>query len=213
MRLIKTLITAATAFVLVMSLTGCQFVTQVTQDGIDQANQLGLSENPAPVQPDAAVALVATLIRVVDGDTITVVPDANFPATSDSGSEHTIRMLGIDTPEMNKMSDKNPECGATEAGNYLGDLLTANAGNVQILVIFDARADHTDRFGRSLAYIELNDATHTDVNLTMVADGFAEAWYPKGEPEPERFSSYRDAQEGAVAANAGQHAFCAKIGR
>ncbi|WP_157109141.1 thermonuclease family protein [Cryobacterium arcticum] len=42
--------------------------------------------------------LTATLIRVVDGDTITVVPSELLPAIDDAGTEHAVRLLGIDTP-------------------------------------------------------------------------------------------------------------------
>jgi micrococcal nuclease len=161
--------------------------------------------------------LTAALVRVVDGDTIAVVPDANFPATNDAGTEHSIRLLGMDTPEINKGSDDEPECGAQQASNFLGDLLKENDRNVRVVVIFDAHADHTDRYGRSLAYIELPsklmDAQRTDVARTMIAEGFAAAWYPWGEPEPERFQTYSSAYDAAVAGNLGQHKFCDSIGR
>lgn len=212
MRMTKTIITAAATLALALSLTGCQMTGNAVQDGIDQAREQGFGTSDAAPDESSAdtSALTATLIRVVDGDTITVTPSADFPATNDAGTEHTIRMLGIDTPELNKMSSDPAECGAEAASNHLEDLLSVNGASAQLSVTFDARADHVDRYGRSLAYIEL---AGSDINLAMVTDGFAEAWYPWGEPEPERFSDYDAAHSAAVQNNVGQHQFCDSIGR
>ncbi|MCI4659541.1 thermonuclease family protein [Cryobacterium zhongshanensis] len=203
MRRTKTFITAAAVLTLTLSLTGCQAATQAVSDLVGQAQQQSDTQAASPSEKRPA-----TLRRIVDGDTITVEPSTDFPATDKNGTEHTIRLLGIDTPELNKMSGEEPECGAQEAANYLGDIVHAGE---QVTVVFDARSDHTDRFGRSLAYLELSDGT--DLAHTLVVEGFAEAWYPPSEPAPERYSSYASAEQASVAANVGQHAFCATIGR
>lgn len=83
----------------------------------------------------------------------------------------------------------------------------------QLTLTFDAQADRTDRFGRSLAYVQVNDAAGTDVALALAARGLAEAWYPRGEPEPERYAGYAGAQDVAETSSYGLYAICDSIGR
>jgi micrococcal nuclease len=211
MRITKSLAVFAAALALTASLTGCQLAAQTANSVIDQARQHELSENQ-PATPTAPSieghGPTVQVLRVIDGDTIAVVPSEVFPATNDTGTEHTIRLLGIDTPELNKMSDKPAECGAQAALDHLAKLLRSGD---QVTVLFDQRADQTDRYGRSLAYLQLADGA--DVALSMVLDGYAAAWYPRGEPEPERYLAYADAQQAAASSNAGVHATCDSIGR
>lgn len=211
MSIVKKFAAAAAALALVVSLAGCQFASRVADDLVNEVHEQGVSESPSGAGSSGAAPFggqVATVVRVVDGDTIAVHPDAAFPATNESGTEHVIRLLSIDTPEMNKMGDAPAECGAQAALDYLAGLL--GAGD-EVAVIFDSRADQTDRYGRSLAYVQLADGT--DVALSMVRDGFAAAWYPQGEPEPERYPAYVEAQQAAASSNAGAHASCDSIGR
>lgn len=213
MRIVGNLAAYAVALTLVASLAGCQFGGQA----LDQDRRQELSEDQPTSESSSAVAegIEATVLRVVDGDTIAVRPDAAFPATNDAGTEHLIRMLGIDTPEMNRMSDKAPKCGAQEASDHLAALLAAGDTGV-VSVVFDSRADRTDRFGRSLAYVQLpggSDIVSTDLALSMAVDGYAAAWYPQGEPEPERFPAYASAQQAAEANGSGLYATCDTIGR
>ncbi|ANP72214.1 hypothetical protein PA27867_1250 [Cryobacterium arcticum] len=91
------------------------------------------------------------------------------------------------------MSDEAPECGAQQAADYLEEFLQSYGDADQLTLTFDAQADRTDRFGRSLAYVQVNDAAGTDVALALATRGLAEAWYPRGEPEPERYGGYAGA--------------------
>jgi len=187
----------AAAVVLVASLAGCQSFA----DAITGGNSQGGNGQPA-------AANSATVIRVIDGDTIAVQPSDAFPPTNDAGSEHVIRLLGIDTPEMNVMSEEDLECGAQNASDQLAALLPAGAA---VSIIFDADADRSDRYGRSLAYVQLADGT--DAALALASTGYAEAWYPQGEPEPERFAAYAAAEDNAASSNLGSHSMCDSIGR
>lgn len=165
--------------------------------------------HPSTAEPMAEVP--AQLIRVVDGDTIAVVPSDQLPATNDAGTEHVVRILGIDAPEMNKMSADPAECGAQEATDHLVAMLGDGA---QLSLTFDGVSDHSDRYGRSLAYVEtLGGAQVVDAGAAMIRDGFAEAWYPHSEPAPERFDAYAALQFEAASAGVGSHATCATIGR
>ena len=109
---------------------------------------------------------------------------------------------------MNLISGEAPECGAQNASDQLSALLPAGAA---VSIIFDAEADQSDRYGRSLAYVQLADGT--DAALALASTGYAEAWYPQGEPEPERFADYAAAEDNAVGSNLGSYSMCDSIGR
>lgn len=210
MRIVKNLAAIAAALMLVGSLAGCGYVTQTMGDVVDQAqHELGEIQPGAETGAEAPFeGHSATVVRVVDGDTIAVQPTATLAATNDSGTEHVVRLLAIDAPEMNKMSDDPAECGAQASLDHLAGLL---GSGVEVTVVYDSLADRTDRYGRSLAYVLLADGT--DAALSMVTAGYAAAWYPSGEPEPAGFPAYAAAQLAASTSNAGAHATCDSIGR
>jgi len=99
----------------------------------------------------------ATVVRVIDGDTIVV---------RLAGSEEHVRLLGIDTPETHKQ-DTPVECYGPEASDRLNALLPA--GTV-VRLVRDVEA--RDRYGRLLAYV-YRDRDGLFVDLAMVADGYA----------------------------------------
>lgn len=111
-------------------------------------------------KPDAdassADPVASTVVRVVDDDTISVKPVGDLIENSLTAGEHIVRLLGIDTPDLNKMSDEPAECGAIEATAALRDLLPEGTA---VLIEYDSRADRSDRYGRSLAYVSLLDAS------------------------------------------------------
>lgn len=161
--------------------------------------------NQPPAQQEAmteSTPVRAVVVRVIDGDTVEIQPD-DFP----SASSQVVRILGIDAPEMNTRTPKGPECGAREAAEHLALLLPPGT---RVDVVPDARSDPADRYGRVLAYLT---ADHLDAGLAMVTDGFAAAWYPHGEPEPERYDSYRDAHQAASAIPRGSWRTCDTLGR
>ena len=132
---------------------------------------------------------VATDLAVVDGDTVEVTVD---------GVRERVRLLGIDTPERGR-------CGAEEATARLKDLLTPG----QITVVQDPIADARDRYGRLLSYIEVDG---TDVGETLVAEGYAVAWWPKTAPVPSRAQSYQRAQQKADTETRGSCSSCDSMG-
>lgn len=148
-----------------------------------------------------------TVIRVIDGDTITVEVTDDLPANTDSGSEHVVRLLGIDAPEIEKRGGTPAECGGDLAKEALAGALSKGT---PVTLTFDTNSDHTDKYDRSLAYVELNGA---DINGGMVAGGYVAAWHPSGTVEPERFANYSAFQEEAAANKAGAWADCDTLGR
>ena len=99
----------------------------------------------------------ATVIRVIDGDTIDV---------RIGGAEVHVRLLGIDTPETHK-EDTPVECFGPEAAAHLAALLPA--GTVVRLV---RDVESRDRYDRLLAYV-YRDRDSLFVDLAMVTDGYA----------------------------------------
>jgi micrococcal nuclease len=99
----------------------------------------------------------ATVIRVIDGDTIVV---------DVAGRDETVRILGIDTPETHK-PDTPVECFGPEAAARLTALLPAGTA-VRLVRDVEAR----DRYGRLLSYVyRLPDELFIDE--VMVAEGYA----------------------------------------
>ncbi len=106
-----------------------------------------------PTQLPTATALpgeIATVIGIIDGDTIIV--DLN-------GVTWRVRYIGIDTPESGQ------PCGSeATSANY------ALVNDKTIRMVKDV--NETDRYGRLLRYVYVGDVF---VNRELVADGWAEA--------------------------------------
>ncbi len=98
----------------------------------------------------------ATVVRVVDGDTIVARVD---------GVEEKVRLIGIDTPETKK-EDSPVECFGPEASAFTAGLLPPGTP-----VHLERDVEARDRYGRLLAYVYLADGTF--VNLTIVREGYA----------------------------------------
>jgi micrococcal nuclease len=126
-----------------------------------------LNNPPLRVSRDAQLSrmLPATVLEVVDGDTIKVsIPS---PRPIQLKAEETIRFLGIDAPE-SKTSPRPAGYYGEEAKAYVRRLLTGKT----VLLAFDW--DLRDKYGRLLAYIFLKDGTC--VNLHLVQQGYAFAY-------------------------------------
>jgi micrococcal nuclease len=104
----------------------------------------------------------ATVIRVVDGDTFVVKLDAE-------PGEWTIRMLGIDTPEI--VDPRKPvQCFGKEASQKQKEL----TDDKRVRLESDPSADERDKYDRLLRNVFLEDGT--DVNAFMVLNGYAHAY-------------------------------------
>ena len=97
----------------------------------------------------------ASVVRVVDGDTVVV---------QLGGREDTVRLIGIDTPET--VDPRSPvECFGEEASDRTKALLPTGT-DVRLV----ADAEPRDRYDRLLAYVYRDDGTF--VNLALVEDGY-----------------------------------------
>jgi len=127
------------------------------------------SATPAPI-PGAPARPTgptqdATLVRVVDGDTIRVMV---------GGVEERVRYIGIDTPELNTSSPATPDPYAEAATEANARLL---AGGRLVLA---KDVSERDQYGRLLRNVWVESAgAWTFVNLALVAEGYAQvSTYP-----------------------------------
>ena len=97
------------------------------------------------------------VIDVVDGDTVTV---------AYRGSEVSVRVIGIDTPETVHPSVP-VECGGPQASAAAKRLLTGK----KVRLVFDPSQGRTDYYGRTLAYLEAPGLG--DFGLAMIRQGRA----------------------------------------
>ena len=104
------------------------------------------------------------VVKVYDGDTITI---------SDGFHEIRVRLIGIDTPEMN---EKNPVLRnlADQAKDYLSSLILDQFIYLQ-LDHFNEKSMHLDKFGRLLAYI-YRFSDNLFVNAQMIRMGFSQEY-------------------------------------
>lgn len=105
----------------------------------------------SPVRVTPPTGQLAQVVDVIDGDTIDVV-------LADNGETYRLRYIGVDTPERDEPFYRE----ATEANRVMV------AGQTVILV---KDVSETDRYGRLLRYVYLQDGTF--VNAELVRQGYA----------------------------------------
>lgn len=118
------------------------------------AGGYGAGRSPAPSAPGTA-----SVVRVVDGDTVRV---------KLAGKEEPVRLIGIDTPETHGAGGLR-ECFGKEATARLEALLPKGTA---VRVVRDVEA--RDRYRRLLAYL-YREEDGMFVNLVLAEEGFAAA--------------------------------------
>lgn len=149
------------------------------------------TETPARSTPTAAgpgPGRIATVTRVVDGDTMHVVL---------GGRDVTIRFIGVDTPET--VAPGQPvECYGPQASRFATRALTGRSVRLE----FDV--ERVDPYGRTLAYVWLPDGSM--FNETLVRRGFATvATYP---PDTRYVDRFEAAERAARAVDRGLWGAC-----
>ncbi len=147
---------------------------------------LAPSPTPTPT-PSSTGRTSATVVRVVDGDTINV---------TIGGQAATIRYIGVDTPET--VAPGQPVgCYGREASNWNKALLEGKT------VDLEKDVSETDRFGRLLRYVYLDGQM---VNETLVSEGYAKvSTFP---PDVKHVDRFLAAQQEARVANRGLWGAC-----
>ena len=104
----------------------------------------------------------AKCTRVIDGDTIKAEVDLGFRIKVST----TIRLLGIDTPEVRTKNLSEKKRGL-EAKKYLKSLLKNNNN------IFELESVSVDKYGRCLGTIYINNA---NINKKLIKEGYAKKY-------------------------------------
>jgi micrococcal nuclease len=147
----------------------------------------------APAQRDVTVEVV----EVVDGDTIKVVmPD---------GARETVRLLGVDTPEVygENTPDEFEGVPDTEAGRAClraaGDdastYTKSRLSGETVGLRFDEKAGERGYYGRLLAYVVVDGA---EFNYDLLTDGHARFYESSFEERTRYERAERDAREQGV---------------
>jgi len=105
---------------------------------------------------------IFTVVKAVDGDTLDIdIPDGSY--------EHTrVRLLGIDAPEIN-----SEQFGTMYFGPQAAAALKELALGRQVTVYLDAPNPTRGKYGRLLAYVQLQDGRF--LNETLLTQGLAYA--------------------------------------
>ena len=134
------------------------FVSHVTRTESEQ--RIVVPHEVPSTASTSTVKTNATVVHVVDGDTIDVILDGET-------EKMRIRFLGINTPET--VDPRKPvQCFGKEASAHMHALLD---GGKRVRLDEDPQADNIDKYGRLLRNVIAEDGT--DINAAMVRDGYA----------------------------------------
>lgn len=166
----------------------------VEQQETIKSDVAGVQANPSstPVFIDGSTPMTdtrqqATLVKVVDGDTITV---------SVNGKNETIRIIGIDTPEVVD-SRKTVECFGKEASDFAK---VTFENNKTVLLESDPTQGERDKYQRYLRYVWI-DGGKTDFGKLMIDGGYASEYTYS---LPYKYQQlYKQAEKAAREANKG----------
>ena len=125
-------------------------------------------------------AFKATVIKVTDGDTLTISRD---------GKEEKVRMLLIDTPESVK-GGVEAQPWSKDASSYVKALLPSGTA---VMVEPGVSGHEYDRYGRLLAYVYVDGEM---LNQTLVEEGYARVGYVY-EPNTRHLEKQEAAEEKA----------------
>lgn len=96
------------------------------------------------------------MVWVIDGDTIKVLIN---------NKEETVRLIGIDTPEV--VDPRKPvQCFGIEASNKAKEILNGRS----VILESDSTQGERDKYGRLLRYVFLDKE---NFNKIMISEGFA----------------------------------------
>lgn len=129
------------------------------------------------------------VVNVIDGDTVWVSVD---------GVTESVRMIGIDAPEMEGTYSEG-ECFGPEAKDRLEDILEEGL----VILKKDVAISNRDRYGRLLRYLYLPDGRL--VNSLIIEGGYAEVYVVESFEMKEAFL---DLEERARLEGYGMWGFC-----
>lgn len=112
--------------------------------------------------------------RFIDGDTIEV---------NMNGATETVRLIGIDTPEIHRPNTP-VQCYGPQAAQFT----KATIGSGKVRLQADPLNTNRDRYGRLLRYVYLSDGTLLQAKIISEGYGFAYTLFPFSRTQ--QFSDY-----------------------
>lgn len=159
--------TLAVVFLVLVVSAGC--LSGVSGSGT------GTGDPTRTADSDSPEGVTVTVVDVVDGDTIEI--------AYANGTRDTVRLLGVDTPEVHAANDPEefPGVPDTEAGTrclrHAGGTASAYAtdrlANRSVRLVFDAESERRGYYGRLLAYVFVGDESF---NHALLRDGHARVY-------------------------------------
>lgn len=147
--------------------------------------------------PDPGVGVRATVVEVVDGDTLTV----EYP----NGTRTTVRLIGVDTPEVHAATDPAefgvPDTAAGRAclrrwGERASRFARRSLAGATVRLRGDPNLPQRGDYGRLLAYVAVDGRPF---NRRLVAGGYARVY----ESDFRRRGDYRSLRDAARANRTG----------
>lgn len=136
--------------------------------------------------------------RVVDGDTLLL------------GTGERVRLIGVDTPET-KHPNKPVEFFGREAAAFTKRLAEGKRVKLEYGQA-DAHIQHKDRYGRTLAYVFLEDGTLLNAQIIWQGYGFAYTQFPFSRMEEFRRLERGSRDEGCGETKVGEAPLRRKVG-
>lgn len=166
--------------VVLVALAGCSVTVTDSGDG-PTVTPTPLGSTGGELETDTATPsldfepadrIEVRVVEVVDGDTV----DVRLP----DGSEDTVRLVGIDTPEVHAENDPSEYEGVPDtdagrdclraAGRDASTFLDARLDGERVTLLVDPNTDRRGGYGRLLAYVSHDG---TNVNYALVEAGHA----------------------------------------
>jgi micrococcal nuclease len=129
----------------------------------------------ADLTPTSGGSVTVTVTRVVDGDTMKV--------TFENGTEDTVRLLGVDTPEVHSENSPDEFAGVPETdegreclrryGERASSFAKETLEGETVTLQFDPDSDRRGYYGRLLGYLVLDGQ---NFNYRLVAEGHARVY-------------------------------------
>lgn len=148
--------------------------TPATETAMSPAATPSATPDTTPAPNDHS-SVTVTVVDIIDGDTVEI--------QFENESTETVRLLGVDTPEVNAgvnpgefegvpSTDRGREClreWGSQASEYTADRLDGKT----VTLVFDDETDRRGSFGRLLAYVLVDG---DNLNYDLVAAGYARVY-------------------------------------
>jgi len=129
---------------------------------------------------------IASVDRVVDGDTIDITINLGF----DLSIKQRVRVAGVDTPEKRTSDHEVEKPLGIDATNWLkGKIKDATTEKKSLMVRTELGSSATGKYGRLLGWLYVEDEA-VSLNEQMIAEGYA--WAYDGGTKSKNFEELKE---------------------